>query len=378
MAGTFSIENSPFPPLSTAESKSVEAAKNSATLSRTNKPEPRIAVQILASQLQLTSDQLAQEMAKEDALNNALIKARSAFLPRTISPEQREKFIKMLLGKYDISKIPIEVIVGTADRETDNFALQFREMLDQAGYGVNTSELQVIPEITTNTNAIFMRDSLPDIKVPPAQMDGISQEIARYPSFSAAPEKSEQQGEDVIAVFAMTNDVSPNLASSEPPSLMVFHFPTNTAYAYHPTKNPNSILLGVAKALSEIGISVGHMAGRVPGRELVGPGGVAFLIPTKSEFINPMPTTAAPSTPAVITVPQPDYIEGTQITHNQLKEIFPFGYAIIYPSENQTFKYEVFKTGLMEWKINLDEVKVTRDFNNGTFTWTLPAHFRRK
>ncbi|HUA65884.1 MAG TPA: hypothetical protein VME24_08560 [Alphaproteobacteria bacterium] len=321
-----------------AEPKPIEMVENVSTPAQVTNPEPTLAVQVLASQLQLTSDQLAQERAKEDALNKALIMAHSAFLPRTISQEQREKFIKILSATCNISKIPIKVIVGSTDRETDNFALQFREMLDQAGYGTNATNFATSDEnFKKGVGAIYAINSLPDIKVPPRTLDGINQEIVRYPSVWVAPTQSEQQSADAIAVFPTTNDTMPVLAPGEPASVMVFFPDTNgpsspAGYTYHPTENPNSILLGVANALSCIGISAGHMAGRIPGRELLRPGEVAFFIPTKSEFINPTPTPSAPS----ITKPQKT-VEGNfnTVYGNVTQSIHGSGNTIVGPTDNK-------------------------------------------
>jgi hypothetical protein len=78
---------------------------------------------------------------------------------------------------------------------------------------------------------------------------------------------------------------------------------------------------------------------------------------------------------AVVGVPQPDYIDGTQFTHKQMEDFFPFGYAILYPNENKRFRYEVFKTGQMEWTIDLAKVKVETDFTAGKVTVTLPKNW---
>jgi hypothetical protein len=73
----------------------------------------------------------------------------------------------------------------------------------------------------------------------------------------------------------------------------------------------------------------------------------------------------------IVNVQQQGYIEGTDITHKQLQEVFPFGYAVIYLGQNKRFRYEVFKNGLMDWKIDLDKVTIDPDFASGKVTWKI-------
>lgn len=71
----------------------------------------------------------------------------------------------------------------------------------------------------------------------------------------------------------------------------------------------------------------------------------------------------------VILPPRPNFISGTEYTHDDLKNLFPFGYAIIYFSQNTRDRHEVFKTGLMEWSLDWDKTKIVPDIANGTVSW---------
>ena len=74
-----------------------------------------------------------------------------------------------------------------------------------------------------------------------------------------------------------------------------------------------------------------------------------------------------------IVVQQPDFIEGTDVTRKQLAETFPFGYAVFLLGENSRLRHEVFKTGLLEWKLDLDEVGIEPNFAEAKVTWRIPA-----
>jgi hypothetical protein len=72
-------------------------------------------------------------------------------------------------------------------------------------------------------------------------------------------------------------------------------------------------------------------------------------------------------------VVQQDYIGGTRFTHKKVREIFPFGYAVIYFSGEQRFRYETFRTGLIEWTLDWNNVKIEPDFSAATVHWTIPT-----
>jgi hypothetical protein len=76
-----------------------------------------------------------------------------------------------------------------------------------------------------------------------------------------------------------------------------------------------------------------------------------------------------------IAVPNPDYIEGTEFTRKQLSDAFPFGYAIIYFGQNEISSYEIVKSGLMEWKIDIDKISIKPNFFSGKVYWTFPPYF---
>ena len=202
--------------------------------------------------------------------------------PRRISPEQREKFIRILSDPHNVSKIPIKVIVGKSDSDTEYLAMQIREMLDVAGYGTKPSAFTVITDPSyVMSDGLWMTNSLPNIHVPPSKMYGIYEEIQQLPDmFPNTP--TGQKVSDIIAIFPVANPIS----GSSLNSVMIWNPTTNSlsgrdskGYSYHPTKDPNCILLGVMGAFSDVGISCGPMAGLPP--RLVEPGQIAFLIPQR-------------------------------------------------------------------------------------------------
>jgi hypothetical protein len=275
-AGVVYQNSRPLPRNST-ESNPVEVVKNSATSSQTNQPEPQLAVQILANQLQVNanqfSNQLAQEKAKEDALNKALIEAQSATQPRRITPEQRNKFIAFLSDSH-ASKISVKVIVGNNDSETENFAEQFREMLDAAGYGKNAPQ-SLAPPIQ---NMLWVTNKI-SAAIPPIG-EYSSQGIIYLPGLSLGPPigNGMQKNVEVVAVISNTNSISPKLW----PTFMVMKVTTNIPnggkiFVYHPTDDPNAVIVGICNALIENGISIGFM----PGKGILSGDEVAFFIPQK-------------------------------------------------------------------------------------------------
>lgn len=72
-----------------------------------------------------------------EVLREANDKLEAAAKDRTISNVQSNLF--MLLVK-DLPKIPIKVVVGVEDNETDRYARQIRQLLDAAGYGGGNQE----------------------------------------------------------------------------------------------------------------------------------------------------------------------------------------------------------------------------------------------
>jgi hypothetical protein len=76
----------------------------------------------------------------------------------------------------------------------------------------------------------------------------------------------------------------------------------------------------------------------------------------------------------LVVAQQPDYLVGTQITHKQLDEIFPFGYKVIYFSENKLIKTEVLNTGQLRWHIDWDQLVVHPDVGGNRVDWFIPAY----
>lgn len=183
-----------------------------------------------------------------------------------------------------MSKTPIKVIVGKTDSETENFASQFREMLDAAGYGIDAKS---VPNEAYKTNEIVVTSFEPDVGVPPFNISGKNQELVRIPDFFVSPTKNGQKDVDVVAIFSSTNGeigIPNSPKGPDAASVMVFypnpkviHDTNDMHYAYHPTRNPDNILMGVSDVLIASGISVGPLQGRA----ILNPGEVGFFIPQK-------------------------------------------------------------------------------------------------
>jgi hypothetical protein len=94
--------------------------------------------------------------------------------------------------------------------------------------------------------------------------------------------------------------------------------------------------------------------------------GIGCCIAWRLEKPDPSPQQA------VIIIPQPDYIEGTEVARKQLEQIFPFGYAIIYLNEENQKEIHEFRSKLSNWRINWDLVKIEPNFESGNVTFTTP------
>jgi len=86
----------------------------------------------------------------------------------------------------------------------------------------------------------------------------------------------------------------------------------------------------------------------------------------QNELRNPQSTQLE-----IRSVTQPDYLPGTDMTHSELSGVFPFGYAVIYPTENKRFRYDMFKNGKMDWNLDLDRIEIEPDFSRGTVTFQI-------
>lgn len=231
------------------------------------------ALAALADKLQFTADKLSQVTSQRDAANAALIAAQSATEPRKITPAQRNKFIA-LLSEAHASKISIKVIVGNKDSETEKFAEQFREMLTAAGYGKDAP--QSLPP--QKVSLIYVTNTI-TATIPPIG-EYSNQDIINLPGlYPMSPSGNwGQKNVEVIAVFSDTNAIVPSLL----PAFMAMKATKQNpnggeVFAYHPTDDPNSIIMGICNALVENGISIGLM----PGKGILTDGGVAFFIPQK-------------------------------------------------------------------------------------------------
>ena len=79
------------------------------------------------------------------------------------------------------------------------------------------------------------------------------------------------------------------------------------------------------------------------------------------------PTNLAESQP-----PHADYVEGTEYTQKRLSEIFPFGYVVFFFGQNRILHNEIVKSGMMDWKLDVDSVSINPNFYSGVVTWTIP------
>jgi len=214
------------------------------------------------------------------AANDNLLQTKNAVVARTINPGQREQFIRILAEPHNVSKKAIKVIIGKTDLETENFAFQFREMLDQAGYGSKPSNLPVEHLESFTGDVVYVTNQLPHFDIPAFKGFGNAEDILRFPSITLDPSKNHN---DVIALFSVSSLEKYYTTESEPPTFMEMKpnlkvIPNGTShYAYHPTTNLNLILLGVCHALNSSGISVGLM--QAP--NFLKPGEIAFFIPQR-------------------------------------------------------------------------------------------------
>ena len=66
-----------------------------------------------------------------------------------------------------------------------------------------------------------------------------------------------------------------------------------------------------------------------------------------------------------ISVTQPNFVEGTYVATDELKTLFPYGYAVIYYSANKQVTYQIFTNALSDWDINWEKFKFGPDFSRG-------------
>lgn len=88
----------------------------------------------LSDEVKSTKTDLADTKAKADVLEVALREARSAVAQRTISPEQREKFIASVKG---VQRGKVQIWTIANDPECWEYAVQVQAMIKAAGYDVH-------------------------------------------------------------------------------------------------------------------------------------------------------------------------------------------------------------------------------------------------
>jgi hypothetical protein len=222
--------------------------------------------------------------------------------PAIITDDQRQKFIDILSDWHNYSKTRIEVVDGNIDKPTEQFAFQIRALLDEAGYGSNTSKYQ-LPIIPIATNGICISFRPPDVKLPAFEWRGAvvrkipDTEVTPLPvstnpiifkitnaatGFSFASENPFTDEEpNIIAIFS-GKVPTPNFRPTNAPSVFVAYPGVNVpmrnaSYMYVPTKDPNAILYGLCEVFHDIGITVGETTND----DILEPGHVGFFIPNR-------------------------------------------------------------------------------------------------
>jgi hypothetical protein len=100
--------------------------------------------------------------------------------------------------------------------------------------------------------------------------------------------------------------------------------------------------------------------------------GVLFMFLSMHTLSVEKPTPQPTPRPAPSPVQTEPFIEGTEYTQKQLETVFPFGYAVFWFGQNKILEYKVFKNGLMDWKVDVDQVVIEPNFSTGMVTWTIP------
>lgn len=99
-----------------------------------------------------------------------------------------------------------------------------------------------------------------------------------------------------------------------------------------------------------------------------------FLLEHKSVYVEesegPSPPQQPPA-PIQMIVATPDYVEGTHFTREQLDNIFPFGYAVIYLDQDGKKEIHDFHNNLLNWNVDWDSVKIEPDIGAGKVSWTI-------
>jgi hypothetical protein len=220
--------------------------------------------------------------------------------PSKITVEQRRMFLAILSEAHNVSKVPIDVIVGGNERETEQFAFQLRKVLSEAGYGETPSEYH-FPTAKMDDGTLFITNVFPNAmdlrpfewgkeaiaKIRGLEVTPMPTKNIVVPSFTIGGNpKSALLGSKTVFtssepnVIALFSGTIPNRGII--PSVMAMHPDENnpsraTHYMYSKTSDPNAILYGVCEALYEIGITVGVSTTT----NLLPLGRVAFFIPNQ-------------------------------------------------------------------------------------------------
>jgi hypothetical protein len=150
-------------------------------------------------------------------------------------------------------------------------------MLNAAGYGMSAPKSLPPP----SEIAVYVTNRLVGV-IPP--FGGYSTEGIKYIPGLFARQPSQNSLQKEPEVFAVMSDV--NFIAEKPPnntpSFMVFTASENNPnggklFAYHPTDNPDAIVVGICNALIEEGISVGFMSSK----GILPDGQAGFFIPQK-------------------------------------------------------------------------------------------------
>jgi len=218
---------------------------------------------------------LSNQQEQFQALNNKLLEVINARAPRRINLDQRNNFI-VLLSDSHVSKIALPVVVGNNDSETENYAEQFREMLNAAGFGMDAP--QILPQ--PQQDIIFVTNQIA-AAVPPLG-EYSTQGIRYIPGLFPRPaeQKQTQKEPDIFAVLSDANFISGK--TTNPAAFMIFKATPNNPsggelFAYHPTSDPNAIVVGICTALIKEGISVGFLSSK----GILPDGQAGFFIPQK-------------------------------------------------------------------------------------------------
>lgn len=197
------------------------------------------------------STQLETAKAKTIELEKQIPPLRSAIPPRVISPIQRDTFIEVLIDPGNVSpKIPIKVVVGETDQETEDFARALRRLLNEAGYGID------------------------------------NEEIVRGPRFKIGDSQgtNDRRIPSVIAIFSSdTANVPPpsvpnfgSVMMMNPTTLSIARGDKSHPRVYRYTESPNDILYGISSVLTFVGIKTDPMSSYY---RILKPGEVGFFIP---------------------------------------------------------------------------------------------------